>query len=111
MSALGKVVKTMLPSPRGYRLTSAGRHLMRTRPRPPGPISQPVPSHRKNGSQRGIYRPSSTWTLDAAGVRTTGGGVDPDQLDVLARDLDTGAIVVLGEATLRIHRLPIGDDA
>jgi hypothetical protein len=34
-----------------------------------------------------------------------------DQLDVVARDLDTGAIVVLDEATLRIHRLPIGDNS
>jgi hypothetical protein len=33
------------------------------------------------------------------------------QLELVARDLDTGAIVVLGEATLRIHRLPIGRDS
>jgi predicted nuclease of predicted toxin-antitoxin system len=29
-------------------------------------------------------------------------------LDTVRADLDTGAIVVLGEATLRIRRLPIG---
>ena len=32
-----------------------------------------------------------------------------DNLAVVADDLDAGAVVVLGEATLRIHRLPIGD--
>jgi predicted nuclease of predicted toxin-antitoxin system len=30
-----------------------------------------------------------------------------DNLDLVADDLDAGAIVVLGEATLRIHRLPV----
>jgi predicted nuclease of predicted toxin-antitoxin system len=34
-----------------------------------------------------------------------------DNLDAIADDLDAGAIVVLGEATLRIHRLPIGSDS
>lgn len=33
-----------------------------------------------------------------------------DNLDAVAADLDAGAIVVLGEATIRIRRLPIGDD-
>lgn len=33
-----------------------------------------------------------------------------DNLDVVTEDLDAGAVVVLGEATLRIHRLPIGTD-
>lgn len=33
-----------------------------------------------------------------------------DNLDVVADDLAAGAIVVLGEATLRIHRLPIDSD-
>lgn len=31
-----------------------------------------------------------------------------DNLEVVRADLDAGAIVVLGEATLRIRRLPIG---
>ena len=31
-------------------------------------------------------------------------------LDAVAADLDAGAIVVLGEATIRIRRLPNGDD-
>lgn len=33
-----------------------------------------------------------------------------DNLEVIVDDLDAGSIVVLGEATLRIHRLPIGSD-
>lgn len=33
-----------------------------------------------------------------------------DNLDAVAADLDAGAIVVLGETTIRIRRLPIGDD-
>jgi predicted nuclease of predicted toxin-antitoxin system len=32
-----------------------------------------------------------------------------DNLSAVRTDLDNGAIVVLGEATLRIRRLPIGD--
>lgn len=32
-----------------------------------------------------------------------------DNLAVVADDLEAGAVVVLGKATLRIHRLPIGD--
>jgi predicted nuclease of predicted toxin-antitoxin system len=34
-----------------------------------------------------------------------------NNLSVVADDLDAGAIVVLGEATVRIHRLPIGRNA
>jgi predicted nuclease of predicted toxin-antitoxin system len=33
-----------------------------------------------------------------------------DNLDAVQADLDAGAVVVLSETTLRIHRLPIGSD-
>jgi hypothetical protein len=33
-----------------------------------------------------------------------------DNLDAVHTDLDAGAVVVLSETTLRIHRLPIGSD-
>ena len=33
-----------------------------------------------------------------------------DNLDAVHADLDAGAVVVLSETTLRIHRLPIGSD-
>jgi predicted nuclease of predicted toxin-antitoxin system len=34
-----------------------------------------------------------------------------DNLDLVSDDLEAGAIVVLGESTIRIHRLPISQDA
>jgi predicted nuclease of predicted toxin-antitoxin system len=33
-----------------------------------------------------------------------------DNLDLVSDDLKAGAIVVLGESTIRVHRLPIGQD-
>ena len=35
----------------------------------------------------------------------------PNNLETVVADLAAGAIVVLGETTLRIHRLPIGEDS
>jgi predicted nuclease of predicted toxin-antitoxin system len=34
-----------------------------------------------------------------------------NNLETVVTDLAAGAIVVLGETTLRIHRLPIGEDS
>jgi hypothetical protein len=34
-----------------------------------------------------------------------------NNLETVVADLAAGAIVVLGETTLRIHRLPIGEDS
>jgi hypothetical protein len=47
--------------------------------------------------------PASKWT-----TRIRAGGDHPSNLNVVQADLDAGAIVVLGDATLRIRRLPIG---
>jgi predicted nuclease of predicted toxin-antitoxin system len=60
-------------------------------------------------AQSHATKPSFLLMRRASGRRATEQAeIILDNLDVVRADLDAGAIVVLGEATLRIRRLPIG---